>query len=101
MYYRACMNETKIEELKAKPLMEMIERVSSSGRLSRSPPPVPPACPSGFCPSAQLPPGPAVDGGACLLTVPGLCACACVCVCVHMFISLWVGLSGVYLLLFF
>ncbi|XP_036203207.1 endothelin-converting enzyme 1 isoform X4 [Myotis myotis] len=27
VYYRACMNETKIEELKAKPLMEMIERL--------------------------------------------------------------------------
>lgn len=28
VYYNACMNETKIEELKAKPLMELIERVS-------------------------------------------------------------------------
>ncbi|XP_054576396.1 endothelin-converting enzyme 1 isoform X4 [Eptesicus fuscus] len=27
VYYRACMNETKIEELKAKPLMELIERL--------------------------------------------------------------------------
>ncbi|KAK1340407.1 hypothetical protein QTO34_018976 [Cnephaeus nilssonii] len=53
VYYRACMNETKIEELKAKPLMELIERVSSSGRVSRISPPVPPACPSGFCPSAS------------------------------------------------
>lgn len=33
VYYRACMNETRIEELKAKPLMELIEKVSSSGRL--------------------------------------------------------------------
>lgn len=31
VYYRACMNETRIEELKAKPLMELIERVSCSG----------------------------------------------------------------------
>lgn len=28
VYYNACMNETKIEELKAKPLMELIERVN-------------------------------------------------------------------------
>lgn len=28
VYYRACMNETRIEELKAKPLMELIEKVS-------------------------------------------------------------------------
>lgn len=26
-YYQSCMNETKIEELKAKPLMELIEQV--------------------------------------------------------------------------
>lgn len=53
VYYRACMNETRIEELKAKPLMELIERVSLPGLLL----PTPPACPSGF-PSSQLPPGP-------------------------------------------
>lgn len=34
VYYRACMNETRIEELKAKPLMELIEKVSSWSRLS-------------------------------------------------------------------
>lgn len=34
VYYRACMNESRIEELRAKPLMELIERVSSSGTLS-------------------------------------------------------------------
>ena len=28
VYYRACMNETRIEELKAKPLMELIEKVN-------------------------------------------------------------------------
>uniref|UniRef100_A0A8D1BI59 Endothelin-converting enzyme 1 n=1 Tax=Sus scrofa TaxID=9823 RepID=A0A8D1BI59_PIG len=27
VYYRACMNETRIEELKAKPLMELIEKL--------------------------------------------------------------------------
>ncbi|XP_063660605.1 endothelin-converting enzyme 1 isoform X6 [Pan troglodytes] len=27
VYYRACMNETRIEELRAKPLMELIERL--------------------------------------------------------------------------
>lgn len=27
VYYRACMNETRIEELRAKPLMELIEKV--------------------------------------------------------------------------
>lgn len=27
MYYRACMNETRIEELRAKPLMELIEKL--------------------------------------------------------------------------
>uniref|UniRef100_A0A4W2IL08 Endothelin-converting enzyme 1 n=1 Tax=Bos indicus x Bos taurus TaxID=30522 RepID=A0A4W2IL08_BOBOX len=31
VYYRACMNETRIEELKAKPLMELIEKVDQSG----------------------------------------------------------------------
>lgn len=34
VYYRACMNETRIEELKAKPLMELIEKVGSWSRLS-------------------------------------------------------------------
>ena len=34
VYYRACMNETRIEELKAKPLMELIEKVSSWSSLS-------------------------------------------------------------------
>lgn len=34
VYYRACMNETRIEELKAKPLMELIEKVSSWSRFS-------------------------------------------------------------------
>lgn len=34
VYYRACMNETRIEELRAKPLMELIERVSPSGSPS-------------------------------------------------------------------
>lgn len=33
VYYRACMNETRIEELRAKPLMELIERVSPWGIL--------------------------------------------------------------------
>jgi hypothetical protein len=27
VYYRACMNETRIEALRAKPLMELIEKV--------------------------------------------------------------------------
>ncbi|KAG3255491.1 endothelin-converting enzyme 1-like [Ictidomys tridecemlineatus] len=31
VYYRACMNETRIEELRAKPLMELIEKVDQSG----------------------------------------------------------------------
>lgn len=34
-YYQACMNETKIEELGAKPLQELISQVSSSSRLRR------------------------------------------------------------------
>lgn len=34
VYYRACMNETRIEELKAKPLMELIEKVGSWSRPS-------------------------------------------------------------------
>lgn len=29
VYYRACMNETRIEELRAKPLMELIEKVGA------------------------------------------------------------------------
>lgn len=33
VYYRACMNETRIEELKAKPLMELIEKVDPCPRL--------------------------------------------------------------------
>lgn len=32
-YYQACMNETKIDELGAKPLQELISQVSSSHRL--------------------------------------------------------------------
>ncbi|XP_077893725.1 endothelin-converting enzyme 1-like isoform X1 [Ictidomys tridecemlineatus] len=31
VYYRACMNENRIEELRAKPLMELIEKVDQSG----------------------------------------------------------------------
>lgn len=36
MYYRACMNETRIEELRAKPLMELIEKVSPWDGLASS-----------------------------------------------------------------
>lgn len=35
-YYQACMNETKIEELGAKPLQELISQVSSSCRLHQT-----------------------------------------------------------------
>lgn len=32
-YYQACMNETKIDELGAKPLQELISQVGNSGKL--------------------------------------------------------------------
>lgn len=47
VYYRACMNETRIEELKAKPLMELIEKVDPCPRLPL-PCPLPPALTAGF-----------------------------------------------------
>lgn len=37
VYYRACMNETRIEELRAKPLMELIEKVGARFVLHRLP----------------------------------------------------------------
>jgi predicted metalloendopeptidase len=43
-YYKACMNETKIEELGAQPLQELINQVSSL--IKRHPHPV-------FCHSAM------------------------------------------------
>ena len=47
VYYRACMNETRIEELKAKPLIELIKKVGLCPRLPcHAPCPLPPApCP--------------------------------------------------------
>ena len=84
VYYRACMNETRIEELKAKPLMELIERVSSSGPC-RPPVPLVPipalSCYWGWPPHAcshvaQL------EGRVCLPTqVPAVCVGECVHMC--------------------
>ena len=76
VYYRACMNETRIEELKAKPLMELIEKVHPWPCLPPSPAPaspwLPPPGPS------HLTPHPA--GPWSLLTCVRLPECVCTCV---------------------
>lgn len=76
VYYRACMNETRIEELKAKPLMELIEKVHPGPRL-----PLPPAPASTWLPPpgpSHLTPHPA--GPWSLLTCVRLPECVCTCV---------------------
>lgn len=55
MYYRACMNETRIEELRAKPLMELIEKVGTQVGHPWLPSAQPPASPSGLHLSSRLP----------------------------------------------
>lgn len=69
VYYRACMNETRIEELKAKPLMELIEKVSPGAGFPGSllacatclaphpPPPEPPGPPATSQPQPPHPAG--------------------------------------------
>lgn len=93
VYYRACMNESRIEALRAKPLMELIERVSASGRLSQT------SCPClrpapGSRPSSQrrgagpLP----FSAAAPWLVQPSAGVCRAEWECAHVLTSLWVGL---------
>lgn len=85
VYYRACMNETRIEELKAKPLMELIERVGFPHLLLPYHLPVPPA----FVPLHASSHLAQLDSGACLLTcVSGLSGGVCACICVYYYLRI-------------
>lgn len=69
VYYRACMNETRIEELKAKPLMELIEKVNPLG----CPPALIFPCPSPSPPAP--PPSPPAPISSCLFPLPSFSPC--------------------------
>lgn len=93
VYYRACMNETRIEELRAKPLMELIEKVGAQvdvhclPLLSLLPGPLRLLPQLSASPHLQLPhPGGARCPSVC-------CGCwGCLSMCVHG--SMWVDLSA-------
>lgn len=115
VYYRACMNESRIEALRAKPLMELIERVSASGRLSqtscpcllpapgsrpssqrRGPAPYPSAPPpAGWCSRPLACAGPSGSVRTCSpLCGWDFCVCVCVGMCVTHMSSVCVCVGG-------
>ena len=93
VYYRACMNETRIEELRAKPLMELIEKVGAQvdvhclPLLSLLPGPL------ALAPALRQPTPPATPPRRSSVPICWGCWCwGCLSMCVHD--SMWVDLSA-------